>query len=474
MLAGLKKAFTKDTDRPAGQAAEVSIRSLHFADNAPSWEELQQLVEAKQEEVGWHFTDPETGPTNPLSLRRTFGQPGEPRIKLYRDHAGWCPYCQKVWFQLEEKQVPYIIEKINMRCYGDKPADYLAKVPSGLLPAVEIDGHLITESMQIMRVLEEVFPERPLLPPAGSPESQRVNGLMQLERQFYGAWLQWLRNPWSHEQLKAQFIRAMDAIEEALGAVPGPYFLGEELSLIDVNFVPAVERAVASIAYYKGLVVRGSGRWPRLEAWFDALETRPAYLGLKSDFYTHCHDLPPQIGGCASVPEGAEFEAAIDGKDGKSWHLPLPPLTRTTTVEPFSPGDKPEQDRVEAAARLVRNHVNVVKFAARGCGAPGPRPVDAPLADPTAQPGVEHLDKVDAGLRHVAHALLAGVEAKQAAQQALRVGDGADGSLDGGPVRVSAAYMRDRVGVPRDMTYPAARQLRAHLNWLMDTLGGAS
>jgi hypothetical protein len=45
-----------------------------------------------------------------------------------RDHAAWCPYCQKVWLQLEEKQLPYTIEKINMRCYGDKPRDFIAKV----------------------------------------------------------------------------------------------------------------------------------------------------------------------------------------------------------------------------------------------------------------------------------------------------------------------------------------------------------
>lgn len=34
----------------------------------------------------------------------------------------------------------------------------------------------------------------------------------------------------------------------------------------------------------------------------------------------------------------------------------------------------------------------------------------------------------------------------------------------------SAAYLRDRIGVPRDMSYPAARQLRAHLNWAIDLL----
>lgn len=30
--------------------------------------------------------------------------------------------------QLEEKRIPYVMEKINMRCYGDKPASFLSKV----------------------------------------------------------------------------------------------------------------------------------------------------------------------------------------------------------------------------------------------------------------------------------------------------------------------------------------------------------
>lgn len=29
------------------------------------------------------------------------------------------------------------------------------------------------------------------------------------------------------------------------------------------------------------------------------METRETYLGLKSDFYTHVHDLPPQLGGAS-------------------------------------------------------------------------------------------------------------------------------------------------------------------------------
>ena len=41
----------------------------------------------------------------------------------------------------------------------------------------------------------------------------------------------------------------------------------------------------------------GRRRWPHLDRWFDAMESRETYLGLKSDFYTHVHDLPPQLGG---------------------------------------------------------------------------------------------------------------------------------------------------------------------------------
>ena len=83
------------------------------------------------------------GPPHTDCTLRLFGRPeSEIRVTLYRDAAAWCPYCQKVWMLFEDKRIPYKIAKINMRSYGDKPQWFLKKIPSGLLPVVEIDGQV--------------------------------------------------------------------------------------------------------------------------------------------------------------------------------------------------------------------------------------------------------------------------------------------------------------------------------------------
>eukprot|EP01052_Picozoa_sp_SAG31_P013567 SAG31_NODE_818_length_11820_cov_22.864431_6_plen_93_part_00 len=53
--------------------------------------------------------------------------------------------------------MPYRIEKVTMFCYGEKEAWYKKIVPNGMLPALAIDGRIITESDVILQRLEDAF-----------------------------------------------------------------------------------------------------------------------------------------------------------------------------------------------------------------------------------------------------------------------------------------------------------------------------
>lgn len=344
----------------------------------------------------------------------------------------------------------------------------MKKVPSGLLPALELDGKLYTESATIAMLLEESFPEHnPLLPPQGDPERKAAEVLMKLERQLFGAWMQWLTSNWMDGANRMAFERALGQVDKALGMTPGPFFLGGGFSLVDIIFAPFLERMVASLLYYKGYKMRNNSKWPHVERWFKAMEERPTYMGTKSDFYTHAHDLPPQLGGCASNKESKPYQ---DWIDGKAWEFPLQPIT-DESLEPGWPED-PQVDALEAATRILENKDAIIRFALRGCGEPGARPVWAELSDPTAVSAVEYQQDFDAALRYVVLALLEGVEKVQSSEHALSLADGGEGRrVD--PVLASARYLQLRVGVPRDMSFPAARQLRAHLHWLMSQLQDA-
>mmetsp|Transcript_943 Transcript_943/g.2114 ORF Transcript_943/g.2114 Transcript_943/m.2114 type:complete len:274 (-) Transcript_943:754-1575(-) len=235
--------------------------------NLPSWQTLQtQLTGAKKpwnrHAVGIGGDDLAEAPTNPHSCLRSFGSKEEPRVTLYRDNSAWCPYCQKVWLLLEEKRIPYRVKKVRMRAYGKKEAWYLKIVPSGMLPALELDGKLYTESNTIQQVLENEFAKsyKQMLPDVGTQKLEVAKTLFRLERNLFGVWLRYLVGSRYYDVAKENFEDALDNVDEALKRYDGPYFLGEKVSMIDCVFVPFLERMAASIPYAKGWDIRKS-KW---------------------------------------------------------------------------------------------------------------------------------------------------------------------------------------------------------------------
>lgn len=374
-----------------------------------SWSALEDMADFSVDLVN--------GPTSAQSRLRLFGQPESAvRVTLYRDNHAWCPYCQKVWLWLEEKQVPYRIEKVTMFCYGEKEAWYKRKVPSGMLPALEIDGRMITESDDILLALENAF--GPLVWGMKDPQ---VLPLRQLERLLFRAWCMWLcqpaRSAAADQRAGEQFVGIVQRVEQALSSTPGPFFL-PEFSTGDVVFVPYVERMNASLYYYKGYPLREEN--PRLGAWFDGLESRTTYRGTQSDFHTHVHDLPPQMGGCYEndLPQTKLNQAQVD----------LGPWLGLPDVAYPEPGTS----RVEALARMVKHRENIIKV----------NPASTEVIDPALRCALTYMITGDV------------CEPPAGSDVGLR-------------------YLRDRINVPRDMSIYAAKRLREALEATAALVGDA-
>ncbi len=334
------------------------------------------------------------------------------RVTLYRDHHAWCPYCQKVWLWLEERRVPYRVRKVAMVCYGEKEAWYRHMVPNGYLPALELDGRLITESDQILLELEQAFG-----PLARSLQDPAVRELRSLERALFRAWCVWLcqppRNPREEEGFFAAFERLARQFEQAVLAGEGPFLLGG-FSSADLVFVPFLERMSASLAYYKGTLLRRSH--PGIDLWFRALESRSTYLGTQSDFHTHAHDLPPQLGGCHASESAAQRQLASRIDEGP-W-----PILEEGQPDPETSQPEPPDSPWLALGRTVKHRVPLLHRHPLG-----PQGFDQPL-------------------RAALTRLATGRDCPPAAGSATAL-----------------RHLRDRISVPRDMPLHAARHLRRAL-----------
>ena len=154
-------AFVSKVSGPLSSLAytSLSMSSVVTTTQVPSWTELQskskETAVGKALEAESALRQEGKGSAFVQNKLRKFQSEDNPQITIFRDHAGWCPYCQKLMLLIEEKETPVKIELVPMRSYGDKPQEFLQKVPNGLLPALEVKGQIITESQVIMELLDQ-------------------------------------------------------------------------------------------------------------------------------------------------------------------------------------------------------------------------------------------------------------------------------------------------------------------------------
>lgn len=172
----------------------------------------------------------------------------------------------RVRIALNLKGVAYTDALHHLRHGEQRAPAYLALNPQGLVPALEVGGAVLTQSLAICDYLEEVYPDPPLLPvdPVARArvravaqviacDTHPVQNLKVLDR---------LRAAGLGADAVTQWARAtiddgLDACDRLIAAEAGPYCFGEQVTLADLFVVPQLVNA------------RRFGvdlRWPRLLA----------------------------------------------------------------------------------------------------------------------------------------------------------------------------------------------------------------
>ncbi len=100
-------------------------------------------------------------------------------LTLHHNDMSVC--AQKVRMVLAEKNIEWTGPNLNLRAGDQYQPDFLKLNPKAVVPVIEHDGNVITESNAIIEYLDEAFPEPPLMPADAAGRATVRNWLIQLD-----------------------------------------------------------------------------------------------------------------------------------------------------------------------------------------------------------------------------------------------------------------------------------------------------
>ncbi|MEX2650445.1 MAG: glutathione S-transferase family protein [Alphaproteobacteria bacterium] len=202
------------------------------------------------------------------------------RLELFT--ARVCPYAHRTRLTLLEKGLEAELVEIDFK---NKPARFLAVSPYGRVPALVHGETIVYESAIINEYLDEVFPT-PRLMPADPALRARVRiWIDYCDHQFLDDYYALLK-----ERDGTRIALLRDKVEahlrfiekEGLGRRdgPGPYWLGESVSLLDLAYYPFFERLPAW-RHYRGVTIPED--CAQFRAWLAAMAARPSVRSMATD-----------------------------------------------------------------------------------------------------------------------------------------------------------------------------------------------
>lgn len=173
---------------------------------------------------------------------------------MIRLHGYWRSTASyRVRIALNLKGVDYEQVTHDLRAGEHGTEDYRALAPQGLVPALETDGGVITQSTAIIEWLDDMFPDPPLLP-ADSFDKARVRAMAALIASDIHPLnnlrvLKMLRSNFGADDAAvagwiAHWIgEGFAALERQVAETGGQFCLGDAVTMADCLLVPQVYSA---------------------------------------------------------------------------------------------------------------------------------------------------------------------------------------------------------------------------------------
>ncbi|XP_014491909.1 glutathione S-transferase L3 [Vigna radiata var. radiata] len=193
--------------------------------------------------------------------------------RLYISYS--CPYAQRVWITRNYKRLQDKIKLVPIDLQ-DRPAWYKEKVyPENKVPSLEHNGKVLGESLDLIKYVDANFEGTPLFP--ADPAKKKFGEQLLSHVDTF--------NNDASSSLKGGVVQqassAFEYLENALGKFDdGPFFLGQ-FSLVDIAYIPFVERfQPVSVDVFKHDITEGR---PKLATWIEEVNKIDAYKETKLD-----------------------------------------------------------------------------------------------------------------------------------------------------------------------------------------------
>jgi len=199
---------------------------------------------------------------------------GPQELVLY---GSWfCPFVQRVWIALEEKDAPYQYVEVNPY----KKPEIIKVNPRGLVPAITHHGENLYESTILVEYVEDAFTtsaDSHLLPKDAIRRAKCRLWVDHCNSRIIPSFYRYLQaqEKENQEKGKNELLGHLATFRDAMNP-EGQFFMGSDLTIVDIALIPFALRFDSVFKHYRQFEVPKTEQWTRFHTWLEAVKNRPS------------------------------------------------------------------------------------------------------------------------------------------------------------------------------------------------------